>query len=120
MPRSRILRISFISDAVSAPEREAAGGPARGKVWIGVPLAARLELKLGDTLRVGRSALAIDAIIRREPDSVHRQVAEKPPPEWQVVTVDLWEVLGKPVRVRGLRLAASGGPAAFDSVVLAR
>src|SRR5262249_30415704 len=33
---------------------------------------------------------------------------------------DLWEVFKKPVRIRGLRLASTGGPAAFDQVLLGR
>ena len=59
-----------IADAVGAPEREVPGGPRKGEAWIGVPLAGRLGVKVGDTLSVGRARLAIAAIITREPDSV--------------------------------------------------
>jgi putative ABC transport system permease protein len=59
-----------IADAPGAPEREVEGGPKAGTVWIGVPLAGRLEAKVGDTLQVGRAKLAVAAIITREPDSV--------------------------------------------------
>lgn len=59
-----------IADAIGAPEREAEGGPAPGQVWIGLPLAGRLELKVGDMLNVGRAPLRVAAIITREPDSV--------------------------------------------------
>ena len=48
------------------------------------------------------------------------KVADRPPPDWQVVVVDLWKVLKKPTRVRGLRLSTIGGPAGFDQVVLGR
>ncbi|MGZ5651356.1 MAG: ABC transporter permease, partial [Usitatibacter sp.] len=59
-----------IADAVAAAEREVQGGPKKGTVWIGVPLAVRLAVKVGDTLNVGRAPLAVAAIITREPDSV--------------------------------------------------
>jgi putative ABC transport system permease protein len=59
-----------VVDAPGAREREVDGGPAPGSVWIGLPLAARLGLKVGDTLGVGRAKLAISELIAREPDSV--------------------------------------------------
>jgi hypothetical protein len=49
-----------------------------------------------------------------------RKIADAPPTEWQVVRVDLWEVLKKPLRVRGLRLATRDGPAVFDQILLGR
>jgi outer membrane protein assembly factor BamB len=49
-----------------------------------------------------------------------RKVADKPPGEWTVVRIDLWQVFQKPVRIRGLRLASTGGPAAFDQILLGR
>jgi putative ABC transport system permease protein len=62
-------RIKLV-DAPGAPEREVEGGPAPGTVWIGLPLAGRLGLKVGDELAVGRAKLRIAALISREPDSV--------------------------------------------------
>ncbi len=59
-----------VADAPGAPEREVEGGPRPGTVWIGVPLAGRLGLRMGDTLQVGRAPLEVAAIIAREPDSV--------------------------------------------------
>ena len=59
-----------VADRVGGPEREVNGGPAPGTVWIGVPLAGRLELAVGDDLDVGRAKLKVAAIITREPDSV--------------------------------------------------
>ena len=59
-----------IADSPAAPDREAAGGPARGTVWIGAPLVARIGAKVGDVLQVGRARLAVAAVITREPDSV--------------------------------------------------
>jgi outer membrane protein assembly factor BamB len=49
-----------------------------------------------------------------------RQVADRPPADWQVVRVDLWELYRKPVRVQALSLLAVGGGAAFDQILLAR
>jgi putative ABC transport system permease protein len=59
-----------ITDAPGAKDREVEGGPRPGTVWIGLPLAVRLELGVGDTLNVGRAPLEVAAIIFREPDSV--------------------------------------------------
>ena len=59
-----------VAAAPQAPDREVTGGPKPGTVWIGVALAARLGVKVGDTLQVGRAKLAVAAIITREPDSV--------------------------------------------------
>ena len=59
-----------ITDALGAPDREVAGGPKPGTVWVAVALAGRLGVKVGDTLQVGRAPLQIAAIITREPDSV--------------------------------------------------
>ena len=59
-----------ITTAPGAGQREVPGGPRPGAVWIGLPLAARLDLKVGDLLQVGHAKLAVDALITREPDSV--------------------------------------------------
>ena len=59
-----------ISDSIAGPEREVAGGPKPGTAWIAVALAGRLDLKVGDTVNVGRKPLEVAAIIKREPDSV--------------------------------------------------
>ena len=49
--------------------REVEGGPKPGKVWVALALAARLNVKVGDALQVGRTRLEVDALILREPDS---------------------------------------------------
>lgn len=59
-----------IVDASGSPEHEVEGGPAPGTVWIGAALAARLQIKVGDGLAVGRARLRVAAVIAREPDSV--------------------------------------------------
>jgi len=59
-----------IASAPGAEQREVPGGPQPGTVWIGLPLAARLDLKVGDPLKVGRTTLTVAALITREPDSV--------------------------------------------------
>jgi hypothetical protein len=57
---------------------------------------------------------------RTEDGVVAKKVADAPPREWQVVRVDLWDLFKKPLRIRGLRLASPGGPAAFDQILLSR
>jgi len=49
-----------------------------------------------------------------------KKIADAPPREWQLVRVDLWEVLQSSVHIRGLDLASRGGPAAFDQILLGR
>jgi outer membrane protein assembly factor BamB len=49
-----------------------------------------------------------------------QKLAAVPPTEWTVVRVDLWQALKRPVRIRGMRLMASGGSAAFDQILLGR
>jgi outer membrane protein assembly factor BamB len=48
------------------------------------------------------------------------KVADRLPAGWKVVRVDLWAIVKKPVRIRGMRLASNGGSAAFDQIVLGR
>jgi putative ABC transport system permease protein len=59
-----------VTGAIGEGDREIAGGPAPGTVWIAVALAGRLSLKVGDTLNVGRAPLKVANVITREPDSV--------------------------------------------------
>jgi putative ABC transport system permease protein len=59
-----------VVDRPGQPEREASAGPLPGTVWIGLPLAGRLQLAAGDELQVGRARLKVAAVITREPDSV--------------------------------------------------
>jgi outer membrane protein assembly factor BamB len=49
-----------------------------------------------------------------------KQTAEKPPADWEVVRVDLWQLARKPLRIQALGLAAAGGGAAFDQLLLGR
>ena len=49
-----------------------------------------------------------------------KKIADAPPSDWQIVTVDLWEMHKKPLRIQALSLAALGGGAAFDRIRLAR
>jgi hypothetical protein len=65
---------------------------------------------------------ALDAGAQPWPEGVlaDKKVAEAPPPDWQVVRVDLWDLYRHPLRVRALCLAASGGGAAFDRILLGR
>jgi len=52
---------------------------------------------------------------------VSKNVAAIAPREWQVVRVDLWTSFHeKPVRIQALNLAATGGGAAFDQILLGR
>jgi hypothetical protein len=49
-----------------------------------------------------------------------KQAAERPPGEWQVVRVDLWELAKRPFRIQSIGLGSAGGGALFDQVLLGR
>jgi len=50
-----------------------------------------------------------------------KKLGEKPPGEWQVERVDLWQALGgKPGRIQALYLGATGDGALVDRILLAR
>jgi hypothetical protein len=49
-----------------------------------------------------------------------KKVADTPPTEWTTVRIDLWDYLKRPATIDMMAIAAEGGPAAFDHVVLGR
>lgn len=79
----------------------------------------------GWTLRLdgdgyGNSVSCYAGSYTKEDDAKGVPVSERPGSEWQIYRVDLWKIFQKPIRIRGLRLAARGGPAGFDQVLLKR
>ncbi len=77
---SRLVAVKAVSDAYplrgelrmkatpEAAERDVAGAPARGTVWVDPGLLEALQLQVGDDLLLGDSALQIAQIIVLEPD----------------------------------------------------
>jgi len=77
---SRLVAVKAVSDAYplrgqlrlkSAPEsgeRNVAGAPSRGTVWVDAALLDSLQLRVGDDLLLGDTALEIAQIIVIEPD----------------------------------------------------
>lgn len=59
-----------VADAPGAPDRFAERAPVSGEVWLAERLMTKLDLRVGDTLQVGRVPLKISAIVTREPDNV--------------------------------------------------
>jgi putative ABC transport system permease protein len=57
-----------LRDAPDAPERDAAGEPAPGTVWVEASLLPALNLRMGDSLLLGDAALKIARIVAIEPD----------------------------------------------------
>jgi hypothetical protein len=49
-----------------------------------------------------------------------KQMADRPPTEWQVVRVDLWALTKKPLRIQALGLGTAGGGVLFDQILLGR
>ncbi|MCO6442429.1 MAG: FtsX-like permease family protein [Nitrococcus mobilis] len=52
----------------SAPEHASRGNPGRGRVWVDPRLLTRLDLAIGDRIRLGRSTFRITRLITLEPD----------------------------------------------------
>ena len=77
---SRLVAVKAVSDAYplrgqlrlkaapDAAERNVAGAPARGTVWVDAALLDGLQLKVGDDLLLGDTALQITQLIVIEPD----------------------------------------------------
>jgi putative ABC transport system permease protein len=77
---SRLVAVKAVSDAYplrgqlrlkaapDAAERSVAGAPAQGTVWVDAALLDALQLRVGDDLLLGDSALQITQIIVIEPD----------------------------------------------------
>jgi putative ABC transport system permease protein len=57
-----------LRNAPGAPERDSAGAPEPGTVWVDAALLDALQLKMGDTLLLGDAALKIARIVAIEPD----------------------------------------------------
>jgi putative ABC transport system permease protein len=57
-----------LRNAPDAPERDSAGAPDPGTVWVDASLLDALQLKMGDTLLLGDAALKIARIVAIEPD----------------------------------------------------
>ncbi len=59
-----------IADASGAPEHAAQGIPQPGTVWVPQVLLTRLNMAVGDPLKVGAVSLKVAAVLTKEPDSV--------------------------------------------------
>ncbi len=58
-----------IADAPHGADRRADAIPQPGTAWVDERLLARLQLKVGDSIDIGRSRLPIAQVITQEPDS---------------------------------------------------
>ena len=58
----------ILVDAAIAAGTTAKGIPPRGEAWPDARLAARLDLRIGDTLAVGDATLKVGAIVQQEPE----------------------------------------------------
>lgn len=68
--RGKVRLVSTESQIGTQAERDAVGAPAPGTVWIAPQLIGKVQVKVGDTLRVGNSEFKVGALIAREPDNV--------------------------------------------------
>jgi putative ABC transport system permease protein len=100
-----------ITDAVGDADREAAGAPQPGTVWIAAALALRINARVGDTLQVGRATLTVAEIITREPDSVLDYFGIAPRVLMNVADVDATGLIQVGSRVGYRFLIAGDAPA---------
>ena len=108
-----------ISRSSSIRRRDSTGGfssPGRPLT----PATTGMSLLIGRTWPEGGYAFEAGAQPWPRGRAGQQEVAEDPPRDWQVVRVDLWDLYRHPVRIRALNLAASGGGAAFDRILLGR
>ena len=63
------LRGSYRVAGADGSERDVAGGPPPGSVWIGRSGAQRLGARIGDPIQVGYASLRVGAIVVAEPDA---------------------------------------------------
>ena len=59
-----------ITDRLLGVEHSVHDAPAAGAAWIDTRLAAQLNLKIGDTLNIGKSELRVAALVTQEPDGM--------------------------------------------------
>jgi putative ABC transport system permease protein len=59
-----------ITEDVAGDDRIAERPPQKGEAWVAERLLAKLNLKIGDTLNVGRAPLKITSVLTKEPDNV--------------------------------------------------
>ncbi len=59
-----------ITGEINTPDKIAERAPQPGEAWVAERLLLKLNLKVGDTLNVGRAPLKITAILTKEPDNV--------------------------------------------------
>jgi hypothetical protein len=87
--------------------------------WRAAPETKGIALRIGH----GHASDAVDLVAGEHSPTAGvlvRKVADAPPREWTVVSVDLWDVFKKPVRIQAMGLISVGGPAAFDQILLQR
>ncbi len=97
----------------------AAGGPARGQVWIDPAVAARLGTRAGATLRIGSADFTVAGVIDAEPDRRQAIVSIAPRAMIAASDLDAAGVMQPGARAR-FTLLASGAPdavAAFQRYV---
>jgi hypothetical protein len=89
--------------------------------WKGLaPPTTGASLLLGPPWPGHGVAVTAGEPIWKEGVAVNKEIEDTLPQEWQVVRVDLWDALKKPLNIQSLNLSAAGGPAAFDQIILGR
>ena len=83
------------------------------------PQAKAISLALSGA-HYGEKAVFHAGAPPKEDGTLPRKIADAPPPTWETVRVDLWDLYRKPVRIRSMSLSSAGAAAAFDRVLLAR
>ncbi len=87
--------------------------------WKGSEATRGMTLRLGEH-HAGGLALHAGEATKFESLVASPLIAEKPPTQWTVVTVDLWKLAGRDFPIASMSLGTIGGPALFDRIILGR
>ena len=96
--------------------RQQQKGPAPGETWVAEEVLDRLDLAVGDDLKLGRKALRITAVVRQEPDRGAGFYSLNPRVLFHMDDLEPAGVLGPGSRVEHRLLLADDGTGGLDAV----
>lgn len=113
------LRGEFLLADAQGREFSAEGIPARGEIWISRAGAEALQVRIGDTLKVGNSELRLSALIAQEPDAALDYFNVAPKVSINLADLDATGLVQVGSRI-GYRLAVAGEATAVASWISAQ
>lgn len=107
------LRGEFVLIDAQGREHTADGIPARGEIWITRAGAEALQVRIGDTLKIGRSELRLSALIAQEPDAALDYFNAAPKVSIHLADLEATGLVQVGSRI-GYRLAVAGDASAVS------